>query len=127
MNTSDDDWLEKVDIERSSLIEKTLVHMGVALHHALVEAERHDEVAMILDAIGELTWMMSNYGDKTDRIPESLGVDLNETAILKYELIKKEGPGKHANNGEWRFFAMQFHENIAIAAEDVGLELPIVG
>lgn len=87
-----DDRLYSVDLHPSAISERLLITLGHALYKALDEATRLDEVELLLDAIGEFSIMASAYGDKTNRVAESLGVDLNEAAIYKQLSLKDAKP-----------------------------------
>ena len=116
MNEHEEDRLESVDLQSSQHSEKMLIDLGAILHNALVVSSRMDEVDLLMDAIGEYATMTSFYGDKTGRIPESLGVDLNEAAILK----------RNASS-EWQVYADQFKNSLDKIAYELGINPPQIG
>lgn len=101
---TEEDRLESVALRPSIISERLLLDLGYSLYYALNDATRLDEVELLMDAIGEFTIMASFYGGKTDRIPESLGVDLNEAAIYKQISLKE----KKSINDMYYKFSEQF-------------------
>lgn len=118
MNDHDEHRLESVDLKQSTNSEATLLRLGSILYDGLMRAERLDELEMIMDAIGEFTVMVSYYGDKTRRIPESLGVDLNEAASLRHYSLSKQ------IKNEWYIYANQFKDGLDRLAIELGIKLP---
>ena len=88
----EEDRLESINLYPSIISERLLINLGRSLYQALDDATRLDEVELLMEAIGEFSTMASFYGTKTDRIPESLGVDLNEAAIFKRDYLKRNEP-----------------------------------
>lgn len=113
MDKYEEDRLESVDLRPSRYSEVMLIQLGAVLYSSLVATERSDEVELLLDAVGEYTTMASFYGNKTERIPESLGVDLNEAALFKRDGSK-----------EWRAYADQFKNNLDRLANKLDVKLP---
>ena len=116
MENSDEDRLESVKFEPSKQIETTLIRMGTVLYHALTDAVRLDEVEILIDAIGEYSTMASYYGEQTGRVPESMGVDLNEASIMKHSAL---------SNGiatDWATYAKQFNDSLTVTANELGLD-----
>jgi hypothetical protein len=112
-----EDRLESVDLKPSENTEVMLLQVGAALHSGLIRAERLDEVEILMDVIIEYSSMVSIYGDKTDRIPESLAVDLNEAALLKRDELIEDV------EKEWKIFASQFNDALHDIAEDMKIDL----
>lgn len=98
----EEDRLESVNLQASRIIERVLIKVGRELHKALVDAERYDEVTAIKELIGEYSAVASFYGERTGRIPEDLGVDLNEAMLLKESDLKKNGK---VTSNTWKEFA----------------------
>lgn len=86
----DEDQLESIDLYPSVVIERTIIRLGYTLLEALQNATRLDEVQLLIDSIGEYTLMVSTYGSKTGRMPESLGVSLNEAALIKHQALEQD-------------------------------------
>jgi hypothetical protein len=118
MDDNDEHRLESIDLKQSINSEVTLLWLGSILYDGLMRAERLDELEMIMDAIGEFTVMASYYGEKTGRVPESLGVDLNEAAALRHYSLSK-----HIEN-EWYIYANQFKDSLYRLASEMGVKLP---
>lgn len=113
MEDNNEDRLESIEINPSKLSEETILKLGELLHDSLVKAERLDEVELLLDIIVEYSVMTSFYGEKTDRIPESIAVDLNEAALLKRDGLSSN------RDTEWQIYAQQFKD--ALLGLDIGL------
>lgn len=89
LNKLDSKYGEKKleSVRKSLVIDEFIYTQGKLLADVLTKSTRIDEVNLISDLIGSYTHMVSMYGDFSDKIPESLGVDLNEACLMKlYEL-----------------------------------------
>ncbi len=115
---NDEDKLESVNLQASPVVERVLVKVGRELHRALIDAERYDEVAALGELIGEYTLVASYYGDKTGRLPEDLGIDLNEAAMFKEDDLKENGT---ITKSTWKQFADGAIRHINAAATDLVL------
>lgn len=114
------DRLESVDLKQSNISEKMLVDLGTILYNSYVRATRVDELELMDEAIGEYVLMTSYYSQATDRIPESLGVDLNVSMYFRLPALKNG----EATQDDWRVYAEQFRELLLNTAEDLECELP---
>ncbi len=96
-------------VQKSSVIDKFIYDQGVLLANTLEISSRADEVELISDQIGAYTILSSIYGDATGQVPESLGVDLGEAALLKLSELRDNNPGK---NNESKFYIEQFTRSL---------------
>lgn len=96
-----DDPLERIEIKPSIEIEKIIFEHGLQLYNGLIEASRPDEISLLKEFIGTYTCIVSNYGEKSGCLPESLAVDLNEAVLLKFD-----------GNDQWRVFADNFRDSL---------------
>jgi hypothetical protein len=94
--------IECIDFQQSDLLEKLILNFGDMLHESLIAAQRPDEIETLIELTVEFSVLASTYGEQTDRIPEDLGVSLNEAAHLKLTMVKK-----HATSSEWAYYAQQ--------------------
>lgn len=111
------DRLASVNLEPSSSTEELLMKLGALLGSSLIRSQRLDEVEILMDAIAEYSTMVSYYGESTNRIPESLGVDLMEAAMLKRDEMTA------AVKTEWHIYASQFEGALADLADELGIKL----
>lgn len=101
------DRLENVTLHQSDKSEKTLIELGRILFLSVRDASTLSEVELLIDIVGEYSTMVSFYGEKTERIPESLGVNLNEAALLKRDAYIH----KNSSN-EWKSYLHGFGEQL---------------
>lgn len=120
MDPYQEDRLESIDIQASRITEITLVHLGWVLYKGLLKASRVDEVELLIDSIGEYSTMVSYYGQNTNRFPESMGVDLNEAALLKRSSLID------GSNNDWQKFSEQFHSSLKDISADLDIQQPLL-
>lgn len=96
-------------VQKSPVIDKFIYDQGVLLANTLEILSRADEVELISDQIGAYTVLASIYGDATGQVPESLGVDLGEAALLKLAELRDDNPSK---SNESSFYLKQFDESL---------------
>ena len=92
--------IEEITFGQSVILEHLIIELGKLLYESLTKAERYDEVAALSEFIGEFTLLASAYGEQTNRIPEDLGVSLNEAVLFKLYDIKRGVEPK-----EWERYA----------------------
>lgn len=97
-----DDAIESINFQPSMALERFLVAAGRNLYEAVIAADRIDELAALLELTSTYSGIASAYGEKTSRVPEDLGVGLNEAVLLKHSDITQHGA---ITNTEWRHHA----------------------
>lgn len=115
MNTARNDRLESIAFQPSTTTELSLIKLGVLFADSLRKASTANEVVILVDIIGEYSTMVSYYGEATGRIPESLGVDINEAALLKHESVTFD------RKTEWEIFLQQFENDLDIVKAELNL------
>lgn len=96
-------------VKESPVIDKFIYDQGRLLADTLELSSRSDEVELISDQIGAYTILVSIYGDATGQVPESLGIDLGEAALLKLDELRNNRAGK---NAESKFYLEQFIKSL---------------
>lgn len=119
MNNQVQNHINSLDNHTSTLIEHTLIELGATLYKAVQEARSLAEIELLIDVIGEYSMMASVYGETTGRIPESFGVDLNESVLFK----RDDALANHKQN-EWEIYATQFKHAIYNTCKELGIKVP---
>jgi hypothetical protein len=97
-------------VKESPVINEFIYKQGRLLADTLRLTSRSDEVELISDQIGAYTTTTSIYGDATGQVPESLGVDLNEAAMLKLAELDNDDFNKKS---ESNFYLEQFTKSLS--------------
>lgn len=111
---SDEERLQRLDIRRNQVFEQALLNVGEQLYSALVEVVRYEEVELLLEMIGPYTEVVSVYSVKTAGFQESLGVNLNEAALLKASALRNTGKSM-----EWKYYADDFIQEVRQLASEL--------
>lgn len=82
-------------------MDKSLLDIGLELCTMLTAAKRHDEISLACQLINSYSYIFSIYAEKSNSVPESLAVDLNEAALLKL-----------SNTSDWKIFAQNFENSV---------------
>ncbi|MGD8374169.1 MAG: hypothetical protein PVI21_04950 [Candidatus Woesebacteria bacterium] len=77
-------------IHKSKLIDMLIVSLGKSLLNTLEQATRVDEIELLIEQIGAYTLLISYYGDATQRVSESMGINLGEAAAFKLHELKSK-------------------------------------
>jgi len=96
-------------VKESSVIDEFIYKQGKLLVDTLNISSRADEVDLIYDQIGAYTVLTSIYSSTTGQVPESLGVDLGEAALLKLAELRDNDPNK---SNESKFYIEQFSKTL---------------
>jgi len=118
MESNNDSHPEYEKMYFSFLSEQTILRLGVLLHGAVLNAERVDELELLVGVVAEFTVMTSTYGEKTDRIPESLAVDMNESVLMKLESLKRDD-----NDTEWMVYIQQFKDSLLDVSQKLAIDV----
>lgn len=95
----------------SPILELLIRTLGIELLHAVIEASHVSELERLLPLVVKYNVFAGEYGEETGRVSESLGVDLNEAALLKLDELRS------GLRTEWRVFARQFASQFDLSIE----------
>lgn len=109
---------ESFESQPSKVTELTILTLGANFYNWLTNAERLDELELMISVVSAYGVMVSDYAEKSGRIEESLAVDLTEAVLMKIESLNSDD-----KNQEWSHYAQQFRDSLQYVSDEYDLNL----